>query len=386
MREVAIAGVGVVPVNEHWERSLRSLAVEALRSALTDADAQSADTLYVGNMCGGMLSGQTHLGALVADYAGLHGIETVRVEAACGSAAAALRQAMLAVASGAVEVALAVGVEKLTELSGEAVTHALATAGDADYEGQMGLSFVALNALVMQRYIHEYRVPKDAFGAFAVLAHDNAAHNPNAMFNEMRVTRAQYDRARMVASPINLLDSSPIADGAAAVVVTSKDYARRHAPRPVSLLSCEVGTDTLSLHDRESLLWLKGVERSTKRALDRAGKSHADIDLFELHDAFSIMAALSLESSGFADSGRGVQLALDGTLSRGGRLPISTFGGLKGRGHPVGATGLYQVVEAVQQLRGDAPSDIQVDGAQVALTQNIGGSGATVVSTVLERS
>lgn len=385
MNEVAIAGIGQTPVGEHWDRSLRSLAVEATRKALADAELDRIDALYVGNMLGGELSHQTHLGALIADQSGLCGIEAVCVEAACGSAAAALRQALLAVASGYVESAVAVGVEKLTELSGNEVTHALATAGDADYEVQMGLSFVAINALVMQRYIHHYQVPREAFGAFAVGAHRNATHNPNAMFQHQRVSLDSYARAPMISTPINLLDSSPIADGAAAVVVTSRDRARSLSARPVRLLACEVATDTLSLHDREDLLWLKGVERSTRRALERSGKHHGEIDLFEVHDAFSIMAALSLESAGFAERGRAVQLAERGEFRIGGRVPISTLGGLKGRGHPVGATGLYQVVEAVQQLRHEAPDPVQVDGAQVALTQNVGGSGATVITTVLER-
>ena len=385
MREVVVAGIGQTPVAEHWDQSLRSLAVDAVRKAMADAGVESADTLIVGNMLGGELSSQTHLGALIADYAGLEGVEAVRVEAACGSAAAALRQALLAVASGLVEVAVAVGVEKLTELAGHQVTHALATAGDADYEVQMGLSFVALNALVMQRYMYEYGVPHESFGALTVAAHANAAHNPNAMFRELPVTLESHRTARVISSPINLLDSSPIADGAAAVVVTSREYARKLAVRPVRLLACEVGTDTLSLHDRKDLLWLKGVERSTRRALERSGKTHADVDFFELHDAFSIMAALSLECSGFAERGRSVQCALDGDLQIGGKLPISTLGGLKGRGHPVGATGLYQVVEAVMQLRHEAPDAVQVDGARVAMTQNIGGSGATVVTTILER-
>jgi acetyl-CoA C-acetyltransferase len=385
MREVAIAGIGQTPVGEHWDRGLRTLAVDALWAALDDAGLKTADALYVGNMLGGELCGQEHLGALVADYAGLGGIEAARVEAACGSGAATVRQAILAVASGAVEVAIAVGVEKLTELAGNAVTNALATAGDADYEAQMGLSFVGINALVMQRYLHEYGVPKDSLGAFSVSAHANAQHNPNAMFRGLKVTMQDYAEARMIATPINLLDSSPIADGAAAVVVTTTQNARRLTRTPVAVRACELATDAVSLHDREDVLWLKGVERSTRRALQRTGLGHDDIDLFELHDAFSIMAALSLESAGFAERGRGVVLAERGDIARGGRLPVSTMGGLKGRGHPVGATGVYQIVEAATQLRHAAPAPIQVDGARVALAQNIGGSGATVITTVLER-
>ncbi|HEX8681270.1 MAG TPA: thiolase domain-containing protein [Ardenticatenaceae bacterium] len=384
MREIAIVGIGQTPVGEHWERGLRSLAVEAVLNAMDDAHVRNADALYVGSMLSGELSKQEHLGALIADYAGLEGIEAVRVEAACGSAAAALRQAVLAVKSGAAEVAIAVGVEKLTELASTCTTNALAMAGDADYETQMGLSFVAINALLMQRYIHEYRVDKEAFGAFSVHAHANAMRNPNAMFHTP-ITMEQYARAKMIASPINLLDSSPVADGAAAVVVTTAARAREFSDRPIRLLACEIGTDTLALHDRADLLWLAGVERSTKKALQQAGKRREEIDLFELHDAFSIMAALSLESAGFVERGQAVRFALEGEIEREGSLPIATMGGLKGRGHPVGATGLYQVVEAATQVRGAAPRALQVSGARVAMAQNIGGSGATVITTILER-
>jgi acetyl-CoA C-acetyltransferase len=247
----------------------------------------------------------------------------------------------------------------------------------------MGLSFIAINALVMQRYLYEHRMDKDEFGIFSVRAHANAVHNPNAMFNHP-ITMEQYARARMISTPINLLDSSPIADGAAAVVVTTAERARDFSEKPVRLLACEVGTDTISLHDRVDLLWLAGIERSTKKALQRANKQHKDIDLFELHDAFSIMATLSLEAAGFAERGRGVHFARDGKW-RDGPLPLTTMGGLKGRGHPVGATGLYQVVEAATQLRGEAPEPIQIPDARVAMTQNIGGSGATVITSILER-
>ncbi|MDQ4077738.1 MAG: thiolase domain-containing protein [Chloroflexota bacterium] len=384
MREVAIVGIGQTSVAEHWNRSLRSLAVEALLDAMEDAHVKNVDALYVGNMLGGELAQQEHLGALIADYAGLEGIEAVKVEAACGSAAAALRQAMLAVSSGVAEVAIAVGVEKLTELTSNCTQNALAMAADADFETQMGLSFVAINALVMQRYMYEYGVDKEEFGVFSVNAHANAVHNPNAMFN-FPITMEQYADAKMIATPINLLDSSPIADGAAAVVVTTAERARDLSDKPLRLLACEIGTDTISLHDREELLWLKGVERSTKKALARAGKRHEEIDFFELHDAFSIMAALSLESAGFVERGQAVRFAHHGAIRRVGDLPITTMGGLKGRGHPVGATGLYQIVEAALQLRGQAPDALQVPDARVAMTQNIGGSGATVVTTILER-
>lgn len=384
MRDIAIVGIGQTPVREHWDQGVRDLAVRAVLNAMDDAHVKNADTLYVGNMLSGTLSFQEHLGALVAEYAGLDGIEAVKVEASCGSAAAALRQAMLAVRAGAAEVAIAVGVEKLTEQASRCTTNALGMAADAEYEGAMGLSFVSLNALLMQRYMYEYNVAKDDFAAFTVNAHQNGTHNPNAMFRRA-ITAEQYAQAKMISDPINLLDSSPIADGAAAVVVTTAEKAREFSDTPVRIAACEIGTDTIALDNRENPLWLKGVERSARRAYETAGVGTHDIDVVELHDAFSIMAALSLEASGFAEAGTAVHLANEGEIRPDGRVPIATFGGLKGRGHPVGATGLYQIVEATTQLRHEAPAAIQVPDARIAMAQNIGGSGATVVTTILER-
>ncbi|MDQ7030267.1 MAG: thiolase domain-containing protein [Ardenticatenia bacterium] len=384
MRDVAIVGIGQTPVREHWDRGLRDLAVEAVLAAMDDAHVRRADALYVGNMLSGTLSFQEHVGALIAEYAGLEGIEAVKVEAACGSAAAALRQAVLAVQSGQVEVAIAVGVEKLTELASKCTTNALAMAADADYEAVMGLSFVAINALLMRRYMYEYGVSKEDFAAFTVNAHANARHNPFAMFHTP-VTREQYAAAKMIADPINLLDSSPVSDGAAAVVIVPAERAREFSDKPVRVAACEVGTDTVALDNRANPLWLKGVERSARRAYRRAGVEPQDIGVFEVHDAFSIMAALSLEASGLAEPGTAVRLANEGAITPTGQFPIATMGGLKGRGHPVGATGLYQVVECVLHLRDEVPDAVRVEGVQYAMAQNIGGSGATVITTLLER-
>ncbi len=381
MRKVAIAGIGQTPVREHWDAGLRELAARAVLAAQADAQLPRADALFVGNMLSGLLSAQEHLGALIAESAGLEGIEAVKVEAACGSGAAAFRMAVLAVASGMVDTAIAVGVEKLTELSGRSTTAGLAAAADADHETAMGLTFVALNALLMRRYMYEYRYEKKDFAAFGIHAHHNAAHNPNAMFRKP-ITAAQYERAKMIADPVNLLDSSPIGDGAAAVVVTAAEKAP--TVRPITVAACEVGTDTIALDNRENPLWLKGVERSVVRAFRTAGIRHAQIDFLELHDAFSIMAALSLEAAGFCERGQAVRLANEDVFAIRGKLPVCTFGGLKGRGHPVGATGLYQIVEAVQQLRGSAPEPIRVNEPRTAMTQNIGGSGATVITTILK--
>jgi acetyl-CoA C-acetyltransferase len=379
MREVAIIGVGQVPVREHWELAIRDLAVQAGRAALADGGLHRPDAIYVGNMTSGSLNQQRHLGALVADYLGLWGVEAVKLEAACGSAGSAMRQGILAVASGEKDAVLVIGVEKMTEMGGREVTAALAAAADADFEAIHGVSFVGLNALIMRRYMHEYGYSHGDFAPFAVNAHANAARNPNALFHEP-ISRKEYERGRMVADPVSLFDASPIGDGAAALLLVPAE----RAPQAVRVAGSASVIDTIAVHDREDPLWLAAAERSAARAYEQAGVGPEEIDLFELHDAFSIIAALSLEAAGFAERGQGVRLAQEGDILPDGRIPISTLGGLKARGHPVGATGLYQLAEATLQLRG-AAGEAQIDGARVAMTQNIGGSGATVVTHILRR-
>jgi len=386
MREVAIIGIGQTPVGEHWERSLRHLAHDAVKEALSDAGVERPDALYVGNMLSGELAGQEHLGALIADFAGLRGIEAVKIEAACGSGAAALRIAYIAVAGGLHEVVVAAGVEKMTDSPSEVITSALAMAADQEYEAGQGVSFVALNALLMRRYMHEYGVPHEAFAGFAVNAHRNAVGNPNAMFPRA-ITPQAYHEAAMIADPINLFDSSPICDGAAAVVLAPADseWARRarQAHGIAIIRGSAVATDAVAIHDRRDPLFLQAAYLSSQRAYAQARVAPADIDLFELHDAFSITAALSLEAAGFAPRGEGTRLAVEGEITREGRIPIATRGGLKARGHPVGATGVYQIVEVVQQLTGRAGAN-QIADARLGMAQNIGGSGATVVTHILE--
>ena len=384
MRKVAIVGIGQTPVREHWETNLRDLAVTALRDAMEDAGVENLDGVCVGNMLSGALSEQEHLGALVVDYAGLDGVEGMKIEAACGSGGAAIRMAVKAVASGLMDTVGVVGVEKLTEYSGKFSTGALATAADADYESTVGLSFVGINALLMQRYLHEYKYDRNDFAIFPVNAHKNAVYNPNAMFRRP-ITTTQYARAKLIADPINLLDSSPIADGAASVIVVAQENLSQYSGKPVAILACEVGTDTLAIDNRVDPLWLGGVERSAKKAYRVSGLSPKEINFVEIHDAFSIMSILSLEASGFADKGKAIKFADKVGIDINGGLPLTTCGGLKGRGHPVGATGVYQVVEAMQQLRGIVTSEIQVKNNNIAMAQSIGGSGATVITTILKR-
>jgi acetyl-CoA C-acetyltransferase len=383
MREIAIIGIGQTTIDEHWEKSLRELAGEAVIAALFDAGRDRVDGLFVGNMLSGILTNQEHLGVLVSDWAGLKYTEAVKIEAACGSGAAALRAAIMAVGSGELESAIALGIEKMTETKGVDTTAALAEAADADYEALHGVSFVALNALVMKRYLYEYGWKHTDFAPFSINAHANAVHNPYARLREA-ITPREYERARMIAEPINLLDASPIGDGAAALLVVPADSLHTNGrARPiVTIAGSASATDTLAVHDRRQVTWLAAAESSARKAYSQAGVTPEGIDLFELHDAFSIMTALSLEACGFSEPGKAPRLGLDGMIGINGRIPICTRGGLKARGHPVGATGIYQIAEVVQQLRGEAGL-CQVPDARIGMAQNIGGSGATIITHIL---
>lgn len=383
MRSVAILGIGQTPVDEHWEKSLRDLAGEAVFAALQDAGLQTADALFVGNMLSPLVDRQNQLGALIADWIGFWGKEAFKVEAACASGAAAFRMAILAVASGEVETAIALGLEKMTDRVGSEITAALATAADADYEVEQGVSFVGLNALIMRRYMHEYGWKHADFAPFSINAHANALQNPFARLHDAIDVQA-FERAPMVATPINLLDASPIGDGAAAVIVVPAEKVRPAPSRPrIRVAASAVATDTIAVHSRRDPLFLQAAYLSAQRAYQMAGLGPQEIDLFELHDAFTIMAALSLEACGFAERGQGPRLALEGAITPQGSIPICTRGGLKARGHPVGATGIYQIVEVVQQLRGEC-GPTQVEGARIGMAQNIGGSGSTIYTHILQ--
>lgn len=385
MREVAVLGIGQTQVDEQWEKSLRELAGEAVFAALQDSGLERVEGIYVGNMISGAANHQQHLGAYVSDWVGMRFSEALRIEAACGSGSAAFRSAFIAVASGALDTAVAVGVEKMSDSPGSEITAQLATAADADWELDMGLSFVAINALIMRRYMYEYGWQHEHFAPFSINAHANALHNPCARFHEP-LSEAGYKKAPMVADPINLMDASPMCDGAAAAVLVPADALTTggiSSGRVIMVAGSAAATDTIAVHHRRNPLWLSAAERSAKQAYAQAGISPDEIDIFEAHDAFTIMAALSLEASGFAEPGQGPRLALDGDICPSGRIPIQTRGGLKARGHPVGATGMYQIVEVVQQLRGEA-GGTQVEGARVGMAQNIGGSGSNILTHILQ--
>ena len=383
MRKVAILGIGQTKIDEHWDLSLREIGGNAAFAAMQDAGMEKVEALFVGNMLAPLVDGQNQLGTFFSDWIGLWHQESVKVEAACASGAAALRAGLMAVASGEMDSALVVGVEKMTDKAGHDVTSALATAADADYEVEQGISFVGINALVMRRYMYEFGWKHEDFAPFSINAHANAMHNPFARLHE-KITVEKFERSSMVATPINLLDASPIGDGAAAVLLVPAERVMSVTGRPrITVAGSASATDSIAVHSRRDPLFLSAAYESSKRAYEMAGVQPEDIDVFELHDAFSIMSALSLEACGFAERGQGVRLGLEGVISPQGRIPICTRGGLKARGHPVGATGMYQVVEVAQQLRGECGAT-QVAGARIGMAQNIGGSGATILTHILQ--
>jgi acetyl-CoA C-acetyltransferase len=384
MTDVVIAGIGQTEVGEHWDISLRELAYQAIRAALQDSCGLKPQALYVGNMLAPNLSNQAHLGALLVDYAGLTGIEAVTVEAAGASGGAALRQGCIAIKSGMVDVVLVVGVEKFTDKIGSDVEGAVATATDSDFEAMQGLTATAQAALLMRRYMHEYKVPPDGFAGFPLTAHANGAGNKYAMFQKA-IKKEMYSNAEMVSEPVNLFDVAPIADGAACVVLTRPDLLPKDFPHPlVKIAGSGNSSDTLALHDRHDMLSFQAAQVATQQALTKAGITLEQVNFFEYHDAFSIYAALALEAAGFAPRGEGWKLSTDGSISLKGRVPCATMGGLKARGFPGGATGVYQAVEAALQLRGEAGPN-QLNGARYGMIQSIGGPASTVFCHILEK-
>lgn len=370
------------------EPHLGPLGAEVVSRAIADAgpDPARVQSLHVGNMMSGSLSNQQQLGSLIADYAGLAGVEAGCSEAACASGSVAAREGYLRVRTGCADLVVVCGVEIMTTAPVAMVTRALAAATDWDLEGSAGETFVSLNAALMRAYIRRHAVRDGDFAGFALVAHRNALTNPNAALRK-QVDLPLYLGSRTIVDPLRLFDVAPICNGAAALVLASAEVAREafRAGRPlVRIAASAAATDAPALSRRSDPLRLRAVEISTRRALEQAGLDRRSIDLFELHDAYTIMAALILEAAGFAAPGAGTSFATEEAIGLHGELPLSTFGGLKARGHPVGATGVYQLVEAFQQLAGTAGAN-QVPDAAVAMVQNVGGIAATVATHVLIR-
>ncbi|MGD8814066.1 MAG: beta-ketoacyl synthase N-terminal-like domain-containing protein [Anaerolineales bacterium] len=382
--DVFVAGVGLTKVGEHWQTSLRELAFEAIRLAQMDAGGLMPQALYVANAFAPILSHQIQLGTLVADFSGLRGIEAVTIEAAGASGGMALRQAFLALMSGQFETALVVGVEKITDKIGSSVLSALASATDADYEAVHGITPTAQAALLMRRYLYEYKAPEDALAGFSINSHANAVTNPKAIFQRALSEKA-YTKAAMICEPLNMMDAAPSIDGAAAVLLTRQSMLPRTSEWPrIRILGSASATSALALHDQPDVLTFTAAAEATHAAYAQCGLRPEDIDIFELHDRFSIFSALSLEAAGFAEKGQGWRLAHDGHISRQGRIPITTFGGSKARGDPGGATGVYQIAEVVLQIQGRAGEN-QVADAMIGMAQCLGGIGATACTHILGR-
>ena len=384
MTEVVIAGIGQTPVGEHWETSLRSLAVAAIRDALKDSGGLKPQALFVGNMLAPNLSNQAHLGALIADYANLTGIEAITTEASGASGGAALRQGYLAVASGMVDVAMVVGVEKFTDKIGSEVEEATATESDADFESIHGMTITAQAALLMKRYMHENNVPENGFAGFALTAHANGVANKNAAFRKA-IKAEMYAKSEMVSDPLKVFDMAPHLDGAAALVLTRRELVPSiEQSQLVKIAGSAASSDTLALHDRKDMLSFDTAQISAGKAMKQAGVVLNQINFFEYHDVFNIYAALQLEAIGFAIKGKGWKLAEDGEIGLKGKIPCATMGGMKARGFAGGASGVYQAVEAVTQLRGQAGAN-QITGATYGLIQSLGGPASTAISHILQK-
>lgn len=385
MKDVAIIGTGITKFGELWDTSFRDLFVDAGVRALEDAevDGGKIDSMYVGNMSAGQFIQQEHVGSLIADHAGLVPTPCTRVEAACASGGLALRQAFISIASGIHDVVVAGGIEKMTDILAGQTTGALATAADQEWEAYVGTTFPGLYALMARRHMHNFGTSKEQMAQVAVKNHKNGALNPHAQYQKEITVENVFD-SPMVTEPLNLFDCSPISDGGAAVVLASAEKAKEYTDTPILISGSGQASGTLSLHDRESLTGIPAGVRAGKSAYNMAGVKSENIDLAEVHDCFTIAEIMAIEDLGFCRKGKGGKMVEEGQTEPNGDIPINTSGGLKSKGHPVGATGIAQAVEITSQLRGEAGKR-QIDGAEIGLTHNIGGSGGTGVVHILER-
>jgi acetyl-CoA C-acetyltransferase len=386
MRRVAIIGAGMTKFGEHWESSIRELIAEAGMNALIDAgmDGKDIDGIFGGTMASGRLTGQEHIAALIADYMGLNPIPSTRVEAACASGGLALRLGFIAVASGIHDHVVVGGVEKMTDVSSDETTVALGGAGDQEWELALGATFPALYALMARRHMTDFGTTEEQLAAVAVKNHANAAKNKYAQFQK-EITIDEVLQSRPVASPLKVLDCSPISDGAAAVVLVPLEEAKKYTDTPVEIIASAHATDTIALNNRKSLTELRATKIAAKKAYEMAKLTPKDIDVCEVHDCFTIAEIMAIEDLGFFKKGEGGPASLEGRTRIGGDIAINTSGGLKGCGHPVGATGIKQAAEIFWQLTGRA-ADRQVNDAEIGMTHNVGGSGATAIVHILKRA
>ena len=383
MRDVAIIGVSQTKFGELWDKSFRDLIAEAGVKAINDAEIDGAaiEALFVGNMSSGLFVEQEHIAALISDHVGLNPIPATRVEAACASGGLALRQGIMAVASGFHDVVISAGVEKMTDVVD--ATPAIATASDQEWEAQQGATFPSLYAMIAKRHMYEYGTTREQLAQLSVVNHKNASKNPNAQF-PFEVSVDKVINSTMVADPLTLLDCSPVSDGAAAIVMVPAEDAKKYTDTPIYVKASAQASGTLTLHDRKDITTIESTKVASRKAYEMAGVTTKDIDLTEVHDCFSINGLLAVEDLGFAEKGKGGIAIEEGQTEIDGDFPINTSGGLKARGHPLGATGIAQAAEVVWQLRGEAGGR-QVDGAEIGMTHNIGGTGGTAAVHIFGR-
>ncbi|GCC11184.1 putative acetyl-CoA acyltransferase [archaeon] len=384
MNRVAVIGLGLTKFGEMWDSSFTRLFVEAGAAAVEDAgmDGKDIGAIYIGNMSGGRFIDQEHISSLIADRAGLNPISSTRVEAACASGGLAVRQAIMAINSGMHDIVVAGGVEKMTDVLTEKTTQTLATASDTEWEAFLGMTFPGLYAMMARRHMYEYGTTREQLAMVSVKNHRNAMDNPYAQYHT-EITVEQVINSPLVADPLRLLDCSPITDGAACVILASEKKAKDFVDNPVYITGSGQASSTISLHSREKITVVDATVNAAEEAYKRAKKDAKDIQVAEVHDAFTIGEIVAIEGLGFFEKGKGGIATEEGLTERGGKIPVNTSGGLKAKGHPVGATGVAQVVEIALQLRGEAGKR-QVD-ADIGLTHNVGGSGGTAVVHILEK-
>lgn len=386
MRDVAVIGVGLTKFGELWHKSFRQLIAEAGAKAILDAgiEGKDIDAMYIGSMSSGRFVGQEHVGALVADAAGfshMH-IPSTRVEGACASGGLAVRQGYLSVASGMNDIVVVGGMEKMNDVGGNDATATLATAADQEWEAFFGATFPGLYAMIATRHMHEYGTTKEQLAQVAVKNHANGAKNPYAQYRK-EISLEVAMKATMVAHPLGLLDCSPVTDGAASIILCAADKAKKFTDNMIKIIGSGQGSDSLALHGRRDICTLDATVHAGKMAYKQAKIGPKDIDLAEVHDCFTIAEICAIEDLGFVEKGKGGKAIDDNITTLSGSLPVNTSGGLKSKGHPVGATGVAQIVEIAQQLRGEAEQR-QVKNVRIGLTHNVGGSGATCVVHILE--
>jgi len=383
MRDVAIIGVGMTKWGELWEKSLRTIFVETALLAMDDAGVDKIDSMYVGSMSSGLFVGQEHIASLLADYLGQVPVPSARIETACASGGLALRLGFMEVASGISDVVLVSGIEKMTDVSGYEATYALGTAADQEYEGYHGITFPGLYALIARAHMEKYGTTREQLALVAVKNHSNGSKNPLAQF-PFEITVDSVLNSVMVADPLRVLDCSPITDGAAAVILCPVEMARKMKKPVVKITGSGHATDFISLSSRNDITWLEATYQAGKRAYAMADKKPEDIDILEVHDCFTIAEICVLEALGIVEKGKGGEAVEDEITYLDGKIPVNTSGGLKAKGHPVGATGVAQVMEIVKQLRGEAGKR-QVKDPRIGMAQNMGGSGGSTVVHIFER-